>query len=178
MSERIPGPIADILPDPPRMDREETYVGMLFSIWFSGLGIYLLPIGTGTVGTLEPGTQKLLAAAMLIGTTLSLFGSMLGPGAMRITAPLRWVLRRGRKHPFVPTPLRHCYRLGGAGLFSISFSLLFFSWVLIQAGSIIGTFTGLISPILFICWTVKGNRLLREARRMDKDYKRISKQVK
>lgn len=160
------------------MDRDETYVGMLISIWFSGLGIYLLPIGTGTVGTLDPHTQKLLAIAMIIGTSISLLGTILGPGNLKITAPFRWLFTRGRIKRYVPTPLRHCYRLGGSGLFSASFSLLFFSWVLFTTGSIVGTFTGLISPILFICWTVKGNKLLREARRMDKDYKRIAKRVK
>lgn len=178
MTDRIPGPIADILPDPPRLDREETYVGMLFAIWFSGLGIYLLPIGTGAVGTLTPGTQQLLAVAMLIGTSISLLGTLLGPGNLKITKPFRWAFTRGRIKHYVPTPLRHCYRLGGSGLFSSSFSLLFFSWVLLQEGSIIGSFTGFISPILFICWTKKGRRLLREARRMDKDYGAISGQVK
>ena len=178
MSEPLIGPVTDILADPPRLDRDETYVGVLISLWFAGLGIYLLPIATGAVGTLAESTQKLLSVCMLIGTSLALMGTTMGPGKLKITKPVRWMLGRIRGDGYTPLSLRHCYRIGAAGLWATCISLLFFTLVLLTHGSIIGSFTGLMSPIIFVCWTRKGFKLFHESIRMDREYSRLAKLFK
>lgn len=171
--ERIIGPVADTMKDPPRIDRSDTYIAVLISLWFSGVGIYLLPIGTGAVGTLDPDTQQLLGSAMVLGTSLALIGTSMGPCPMWYAKPLVWVLKKIRGNRYRPLSLRHCYRIGAAGLMSVLSALFFFTLVLLSYGSLVGSFTGLLSPILFMFWVHKSIRLLREARRMDHDYARM-----
>ncbi len=173
------GPIADLfMSDPPRQDREETYIAILISLGFSGLGIYLLPIGTGAVATLDPSTQRLLAVSMMMGTTMALLGSCLGPRNLKITWPMRTIIPLITRRPFTPLPLRHCYRIGAAGLIACCSSLFFFTGTLINVGNLVGTFTGLMSPLLFGFWTAKCIRLIREARRMDRDYDQVVREIK
>jgi hypothetical protein len=166
---------------PPRLDRHDTYVGILIYVWFAGLGIFLLPIGTGTIGAMDPDQQKLLAMCMLIGSTLCLLGSAAGePADIRVTYPVRWVLKRHfvRKllgHPYLPLPTRHCYRLGVAGLVANVTAFAFFSVQLLGTGSIVGTMTGLLPPILVVVWTRKARKLWRHAVQMDRDFEQIKK---
>ena len=111
-----------LLPEPPRLDRHDTYVGVLIYVWLASVGIYFAPIATGPIGAMDPTQQKLLAICMFIGSGLALFGSAMGePLEIRITKPIRWVLQSRaakiiRRHPYEPLPVRHCYRLGVAGL--------------------------------------------------------------
>ena len=172
-NERIIGPVADAMKDPPRIDRSDTYIAVLISLWFSGVGIYLLPIGTGAVGTLEPGTQQLLGTAMVFGTSTSLLGTLMGPCPLWPTKPVVWLLKKIRREYYHPLAIRHCYRIGAVGLMSVLSALFFFTLVLISYGSLIGSFTGLLSPILFMFWVHKSIRLLREARKMDDDYAKM-----
>lgn len=177
MDEPITGPVADLTPNLMRHDREYTYIGILLSLWFSGLGIYLLPIGTGSISTLDPSTQKLLALTMVLGTTLCLAGSAMGPGQdLMICKPAKWFLNKVQKH-YAPLALRHCYRFDVAGLFACCISLAFFSLVVLSAGNIVGSFTGLMSPILLVCWYRKGKFLWCEANRMDADYRDLAKRI-
>lgn len=171
--ERIIGPVADSMKDPPRIDRSDTYIAVLISLWFSGVGIYLLPIGTGAVGTLDPGTQKLLGTAMVFGTSTSLLGVLMGPCPLWPVKPVTWLLKKIRKDRYHLLALRHCYRIGAAGLMSILSALFFFTLVLLSYGTLVGSFTGLLSPLLFLFWSHKALRLLREAKKMDKDYEEM-----
>lgn len=156
--------------DVDRLDRHDTYVGMLISVWFAGLGIYLLPIGAGALAAVDPETQRLLGACMLLGTTLGLSGSAMGPGQdLKITRPVRWFLRHFVKG-YEPLAVRHCYRLAVAGLIATNVSLGYFSWVLLNNGTVVGSFTGLMTPILFVTWVRKIRKLWRKARSMDREF--------
>lgn len=155
-----------------RLDRHDTYIGMQISVWLAGWGIFLLPIGTGVIGQLAPDTQKLLSMAMIVGTTFSLLGAAagrapIGRPELRITAPFRWVLMHVQKD-YEPLPLRYCYYIGAGGLLSTNIALAAFSWQLLNYGSVIGSLTGLMTPILLITWTRKMVKLMRTARRMDR----------
>lgn len=173
MTERIPAP--------PRLDRHDTYIGVLLYVWFASMGIYLLPIGTGAIGEMEPGQQKLLATCMFLGSTLCLLGAAFGePPTIKLAAPGRWLLRRKvvrrlLHHPYTPLPTRHCYRLGIAGLSANVTAFMFFSAQLITSGSLIGSMTGLLPPILVITWTRKAVKLWRAAGQMDRDFERIKR---
>ena len=110
---------------------------------------------------------------MLFGTSTSLIGVLMGPCPLWPTKPVVWILRKIRKDRYHPLALRHCYRIGAAGLMSVLSALFFFTLVLVSRGTLVGSFTGLLSPILFVFWVHKAVRLLREARRMDKDYEEM-----
>lgn len=160
------GPVG---PPPPRLDRDEYHIGLLYALLFSGLGIFLVPIGTGTVATMEPETQKLLATCMMLGSFISLSAASLGKPLPKILRPLWWLARK-----IIPRydylPVRHCYRLGVCGLVSILGALAVFSWNVLTNGSVIGTFTGLMTPILLVVMSRRAWRLWTEANRMDHEY--------
>lgn len=173
----------DLVPEPPRLDRHDTYVGILIYVWFSSIGIYLLPIGTGPISSMDPDQQKLLAICMFLGSTLALFGTAMGePTTVRITAPMRWLLTRRlaekiRRHPYSPLPVRHCYRLGIAGLTACVMAFIFFSGTLLTTGSIIGSATGLLPPILATVWTRKIRKMWRAANRMDIEFDLLKREA-
>lgn len=177
-------PLEHLLPEPPRLDRHDTYVGILIYVWLASVGIYLLPIGTGTIGNMDPQQQKLLAVCMFLGSSLCLMGAAMGPPTdIKITKPIRWVLssrlaRKIRHHPYTPLPVRHCYRLGVAGLTANVVAFGFFTGQLLTAGSIIGSMTGLLPPILVVTWSRKARKLWRLANQMDQDYERIKAGIK
>jgi hypothetical protein len=171
-------------PEPPRLDRHDTYIGMQLYVWLASIGIFLLPIGTGTIGTMDPQQQKLLAVAMFIGSTLCLAGAAMGePFQLRLAEPVRWFLRRKwlekiRRHVYTPLPVRHCYRLGVAGLVATVTALAFFSAQLLTTGSIIGSMTGLLPPILAIVWTRKARKFWRRATAMDREFEALKQELK
>lgn len=166
-------PAVDLIATPDRLDRHDTFVGMQIAVWFAGLGIYLVPIGTGPVGALEGSTQKLLGLTMLLGTTLTLLGVAMGPGPkLKITAPMRWFLSKVQKD-YIPLSLRHCYRLDAAGLIATDVALAVFSWQVLNQGTVIGSFTGLMTPILLIVWIRKVIKLLYRAHKMDIEFAKI-----
>lgn len=173
--------MTDRLPSPPRLDRHDTYIGMLFYVLFAAVGIFLLPIGTGTIGQMDPDQQQLLALCMFLGSTLCLLGAALGePPTIRVTMPGRWLLRRKLvrkilRHPYSALPTRHCYRLGVAGLSANITALVFFSVQLLHSGSLVGSMTGLLPPILAITWSRKIVKLWRVAGQMDRDFEQIKK---
>lgn len=173
-----------LLPEPPRLDRHDTYIGILIYVWLAAVGIYLLPIGTGTIGNMDPQQQKLLAICMFLGSSLCLFGSAMGePTDIKITKPFRWVLksrlvRAIRRHPYAPLPVRHCYRLGVAGLTANVFAFLFFTGQLLTAGTIIGSMTGLLPPILVVTWSRKARKLWRNATNMDHEFNLLKQGVR
>lgn len=175
-------PLVRVLPEPPRLDRHDTYVAILIYVWLGSIGIYLLPLGTGPISGMDPMTQKLLAVCMFIGSTLCLAGSAMGtPGNIKITKPFRWLLQRKwvakiRHHPYEPLPLRHCYRLGIAGLVACVTAFGFFSAQLLTTGSIIGSMTGMMPPILVIAWTRKARKFWHAATIMDKNYEARKKE--
>ena len=177
-------PLEHLLPEPPRLDRHDTYVGILIYVWLAAIGIYLLPIATGVMATLDPVQQKALAVCMFLGSTLCLVGSASGePVGIKIVRPIQWVLRsrlaeRIRHHPYQPLPVRHCYRLGVAGLVANVTAFAFFSGQLLTTGSIIGSMTGLLPPILVVTWTRKARKLWKLAGSMDEDFERLKKDVK
>ncbi len=162
----ILGPVG---PPPPRLDRDEYHIGILYALMLSGVGIFLLPIDTGTVAAMEAETQKLLAVCMMIGSFISLSAASLGKPLPKILKPLWWLAKK-----IIPgydyLPVRHCYRLGVCGLVSILGALAVFSWNLLTHGSLIGTFTGLMTPILFVVMSRRAWRLWSEASRMDREF--------
>lgn len=168
-----------LLPEPPRLDRHDTYIGILLYVWLASVGIYLLPIGTGTIGAMDPDQQKLLAICMCLGSSLCLTGSAMGtPTNIKITQPFRWVMRSKpvrwiRRHPYAPFPVRHCYRLGVAGLSANIVAFAFFTGQLLTGGSLVGSMTGLLPPILVVTWYRKARKLWRAANEMDRQYESL-----
>lgn len=173
-----------LLPEPPRLDRHETYIGILIYVWLASVGIYLLPIGSGTIGAMDPSQQKLLAICMFLGSTLCMMGSAMGtPTNLRITKPFRWVLKSRpvrwlRRQRYAPLPTRHCYRLGVAGLTANIVAFGFFTGQLLTGGSIIGSMTGLLPPILVVTWFRKARKLHRIANQMDREYEALKLNAK
>jgi hypothetical protein len=180
----VTSPLGHLLPEPPRLDRHETYVGILIYVWVASVGIYMLPIGTGAIGDMSAEQQKLLAACMFIGSTLCLFGSAMGePLTLRATRPFRWLLKsrvatwiRGGEL-YAPMPVRHCYRLAISGLVANVTAFTFFTGQLLTSGSVVGSMTGLLPPILVVTWTRKIRKFWRLAAEMDRDYELLKRDV-
>lgn len=168
-----------LVPEPPRLDRHDTYVGILIYVWLAAVGIYLLPIGTGTIGAMDPQQQKLLSVCMFLGSTLCMIGSAMGtPTNIKITKPFRWVLRsrlvrRLRRHPYAPLPVRHCYRISVAGLSANIVAFAFFTGQLLTSGSVVGSMTGMLPPILVVTWSRKARKLWRAAGQMDREFETL-----
>jgi hypothetical protein len=176
---------APTLPEPlPRLDRHDTYVGIQLYVMLASVGIFLLPITTGVIGTMDPLQQKLLSVAMMLGSGLCLSASAMGePTNIRFTAPIRRILSsriatRIRHHPYTPLPTRHCYRLGFAGLIATVTAMWFFSAQLLTAGTVIGSMTGLLPPILAVTWTRKARKLRRLYKEMDFEYETLKRHLK
>lgn len=163
-SRPIPIPIPPDCPDH-RLDRDEFYLGLMIALWFAGLGIIIAPIDTGTVATLEASTQTLLAIAMMVGATFSLTGASLGPGG-------------GLLHRFLPKfPVRHAYIMGLGGLAATAVALGFFGWTILTNGTVLGTATGLLCPVLFFSALIKIKKMWLEYRRRDRDYELVKRVV-
>lgn len=146
-----------------RMDRHDYYLGVLIALWFAGVGVILVPIGTGALASLATSTQKLLAFALILGSSLSLLGSSLGPpGHFRWWNPMRWWFPEFRE--------ANAYGIGAGGQIAIGVALGFFGWTVIANGSLIGTITGLLTPILSLCAFRMGRRLWAEHKRLDTEW--------
>lgn len=173
-----------LLPEPPRLDRHDSYVGLLIYVWMASIGIYLLPLGSGPIATMPVQQQKLLAVCMFLGSSLCLFGSASGdPPDIKITKPFRWLMKTRvvglvRHHPYQPLPVRHCYRLGIAGLTANVVAFGFFTGQLLTSGSVIGSMTGMLPPILVITWTRKIRKLWKLATEMDREFETLKEEVK
>jgi hypothetical protein len=150
------------------LDRHEVYIGVHLALMLAGIGIMLVPIGSGAVASMDPDTQKLLAAGMSGGSGLALLASTMGRPVFR---PMRWI-RRKIFHLEV-MPLHHCYLLGAAGLMAVDTALGVFSWTLIGRGSLIGTATGALTPILFIVFLRLTYRMLVGSIRLNREYDAI-----
>lgn len=176
-------PLEHLIVEPPRLDRHDTYVGILIYVWLASVGVYLLPIATGPIATMDPQQQKLLAVCMFLGSSLCLLGSAMGePANIKITKPIRWLLKRRfmarlRHHPYTPLPIRHCYRVGVAGLVPTVVAFAFFSAQLLTTGSVIGSMTGVLPPILVVTWTRKARKLWKLASEMDEAFETIKQGV-
>lgn len=147
-----------------RPDRHVYYVGILVALWFAGVGVMLVPIGTGALATLPSSTQKLLAFTLILGSGLSLLGASLGPSnkPRRRWNPLRWwfpILNDGQ-----------AYGIGAGGQFALSVALGYFGLAVIANGSLIGAVTGLITPVLSVCSFRMGRMLWREHKRLDAEW--------
>lgn len=144
-----------------RLDRHEYYIGILIALWFAGVGVMLVPIGTGTLATLASSTQELLAFAMILGSSLSLLGASLGPPRTAVSQfnPMRWWFPHFKESV--------AYGIGAGGQFAIGVALGFFGWTVLTNGTLVGGVTGLITPVLSICSFRLGRRLWREHNRLD-----------
>ncbi|MGE5695595.1 MAG: hypothetical protein ACM4D3_10290 [Candidatus Sericytochromatia bacterium] len=80
--------------------------------WLGGLGLVNAPINTGVLGHMQPTTQELLGACLLIGRSLALVGSCLGPGGI-------WPVRRLAWH----FEVRNAYLIPAGGMFAIEAAL-------------------------------------------------------
>jgi len=166
--------------DRDRIDRDDVYVGVLIALWFAGLGIIAAPIGSGAIATLEFSTQKLLAVAMMFGSSIALIGSASGRPTLRITWPLRMAAKwigRLFGHDVGPVEVRNAYLMGAAGLIAFNFSLLVLASTIITNSTIIGTATGILTPILFVVYTKKMRKLFGEFRRLTKAFNEVKEAV-
>lgn len=166
--------------DWPRMDRDDVYVGVLIALWIAGVGIIAVPIGAGAIASLEYSTQKLLAGCMMFGSTLALLGSASGRPTLKVTWPFRMVAKLiGRMfgHDVGPVEVRNAYLMGAAGLIAFNVSLFVLALTIISNSSVVGTATGILTPILFICYTKKARKLFREFQRLTMIFNEIKEAV-
>lgn len=153
---------------PQRMDRHDYYIGVLIALWFAGVGVVLVPIGTGALASLAGSTQKLLALALILGSSLSLLGASLGPPShFRWFNPMRWWFPEFKEG--------YAYGIGAGGQFCIGVALGFFGWTVLVNGSLIGSITGLLTPILSICAFRTGRRLWAEHKRLDAEWWKLKR---
>jgi hypothetical protein len=163
-----------------RIDRDDVYVGVLIALWFAGLGIMVTPIGSGTIATLEVSTQKLLAICMVIGASIALLGSASGRPTLRVTWPFRMVAKLfGRlfRHATDPVEIRHAYLMGAGGLIAFNASLFCLAWTIITNSTVVGTATGILTPILFVVYTKKMRKLFAEFRRLTISFNEVKEAV-
>lgn len=157
-----------------RLDRHDAYVGPLIALWLAGLGIALVPIGVGAIATLEPDTQKLLALCMLVGTTIALMGAGAGEPTIWVFRAVRRVARtpglRWMRHLEPNFAVRHAYLFGAGGLIAVDVGLGWFGYAVITNGTVIGSATGSITPILFIVYLKLTRKFIREYRRMTREF--------
>lgn len=158
-----------------RIDRDEVYVGVLVALWLAGIGIMVTPIGSGTIATLEESTQKLLALCMMVGASIALLGSASGRPSVWITWPFRMAAKSGRLFGYdtAPVAVRHAYLMGAAGLIAFNVSLFFLGWTILTTGTVVGTATGSLTPILFVAYTKKMRRLFGEFLRLTKIFNEV-----
>lgn len=146
-----------------RIDRNEYYIGVLIALWFAGVGIIMAPIGTGALSTLAESTQELLAYAMIIGSSLSLLGASLG----RQKHHKRW---NPVRFWFPDFREAHAYGVGAGGQLALGVALGVFGIAVLTNGSLIGTVTGLLSPVLSFCAFKFGRRLWNEHKRLNSQW--------
>ena len=166
--------------DRERIDRDDVYVGVLIALWFAGLGIVLAPIGAGAIATLEFSTQKLLAVCMMFGSSIALLGSASGRPTLKVTWPLRMASRPiGRLfgQDVGPVEVRNAYLMGAAGLIAFNVSLLVLASTIVTNSTIVGTATGILTPILFVVYTKKMRKLFGEFRRLSKAFNEVKEAV-
>jgi hypothetical protein len=162
------------------MDRDDVYVGVLVALWFAGLGIILAPIGSGAIAALEFSTQKLLAICLMIGASIALIGSASGRPTLRVTWPFRILARPFGAmfhHVTDPVEVRHAYLMGAAGLIAFNVGLFFLGMTVLGNSTVIGTATGILTPILFVVYTKKMWKLFREFRRLTAIFNEIKEAV-
>lgn len=153
-----------------RIDRHIYYVGVMTALWFAGVGIMLVPIGAGALGTLDIGTQKLLAFALVLGSSLSLLGSSLGaPRHRRWYNPMRWWFPGFKEE--------YAYGVGAGGQIALGVALGVFGWTVMTAGSLIGTVTGLLTPILSYCSFRFAHKLWDEHKRFNTEWRELKRAV-
>lgn len=149
-----------------RLDRDDVYIGALIALWLGALGMILVPNAISSTADLPIGTQKLLGVCVLVGTSFSLIASSSAPPYDDRPA---WL-----KRLIVPWwQIRHAYLLGAGGLFAVDVGLGWFSVVTLIHGSLVGTPTGLLTPILFLAYVKKARKFIAEYLRMDREYNAV-----
>lgn len=157
-----------------RLDRHDVYIGVLIALWLAGLGISLVPIGVGAISYLDAVTQKLLAWCMLVGTTIALMGAGAGDPAIWVFRFIRRLARirglRWVRHLEPTLALRHAYLFGAGGLISVDIGLGWFGYAVISNGTVVGSATGAMTPILFIVYLKLTRKFIGEYRRMTREF--------
>lgn len=146
-----------------RLDRDEVYIGALIALWLGALGIIVVPSAIASTSGLPTSTQKLLGTCMLLGTTFALLAASSAPPYDDRPAWLKRLIVTWWQ-------VRHAYLLGAGGLFAVDVGLGWFAWAIAMHGSLIGTPTGLVPPILFLAYGKKAFRFIAEYLRMDREY--------
>lgn len=141
-----------------RVDRHEYYVGPCIALLLSGLGVLIAPNSSGAVSDLDEFTRQLFCGCMIVGSSLCLFGSSFGPPASKY-----WPF----KYWFPNFQVRHAYLVGAGGNFALCIALSFFGVALFDAGTLVGTATGLVTPVLSLSAFLLGRHLWKEHRRLD-----------
>lgn len=147
-----------------RIDRHEYYVGTCVALLMSGLSVLFTPANTGAASDLEEFTRLLFCGCMLVGTSLCLIGASFGPPVSKY-----WPF----KYWFPNFQVRHAYLIGAGGNFAVCVGLAFFGVMLFDAGTLVGTATGLIAPTLAVFAGLFGVHLWREHHRLDAIYNEV-----
>ena len=74
--------------------------------------------------------------------------------------------------------MKRLSQLGFAGLVATVTAMVFFSAQLLTAGTIVGSMTGLLPPILAVTWTRKARKLRRIYKEMDFEYETLKQSLK
>lgn len=125
-----------------RLDRHPSYLSLHIAMWGYSWCVFAGQAVTSNVNALSPQTRTTMAISFLVGSSLVLFGSLMGA---RIG---RWRVLRGI-HDNITAPrladdVRLPYALACAGLFSMMIGTGIYAWTSFQStwGSVGGWITG------------------------------------
>lgn len=155
-----------------RLDRHDAYVWQQCGLWCYSWGVILASAPNSNLSALSFGTQSSLGVCLMIGTTLTLFGSSLG-------LRLAWfgdivIARRITENmtsDMLGDDIRLPYALGWAGLLSSGVSMLFYAGTVFKEGHgrLVETLGGAVSAAAAGMCISLSIKFIRGARRYVRD---------
>lgn len=145
-----------------RLDHHDSYLWINAGLWLVGLGVILTPASNSNVAALSLLIQHLLGLAMLVGSSTSLIGALLGVRIGPIT--VRPSIADNLFSDILGDDVRIPYIMAWFGLFSIAVSMWFYAvtTTLAAKSRVLGTLGGGLSlAIGCMCVTLSIRFLIR-----------------
>lgn len=127
---------------PTRLDRHDAYVWIHVGLWFLALGILLAPAPNTVLSTLSWDTQRMLGVCLLVGSSLALFGVLLGGRIPFTKWRLAGQITRHEFHRELGDDIRAPYTFSWLGLISVGASMLVYAYAISLYSDIVGTLGG------------------------------------
>ncbi len=156
-----------------RLDRHDSYIFQNLGLWMYGWGVILASSPNSNLSSLSYDTQQLLGVCLLLGTSFTLAGTLLGARIGPFTIAGR--VSKELLSDLLGDDIRVPYALGWCGLLSTGVSLFVYAYSIWETASsrLLGTLGGGLSFMIGLSCAFLAVRFIVHSRRYIRERDRL-----